>query len=105
MDLANLAGTIGPSGALILVVLLILRGRLVPRSTLEDLRKDKDRQIDTWQTAYERSEQAREIMRDQITELLEMAKTTTHVIESLPSVASGRRPHVVPPTEDRPGQT
>ena len=91
----------GATGALTLVVFLVLWGKLVPRSSIDDLRADKDKQIDTWRTAYERSEEAREIMRSQITELLQMARTTTHVIEALPSaVNSGRRHREDLQTED-----
>lgn len=85
---AFLTPTIGAAGLLTLVVLLILWGKLVPRSVMEDLRRDKDAQIATWKAAYERSEEAREIMRHQITSLLEMARTTTHVIEAIPKAAA-----------------
>lgn len=91
----------GVSGILSLVVMLVLWGKLVPKSALDDLRADKDKQIDTWRQAYERSEEAREVMRGQITELLQVARTTNHVIEALPmAVNSGRRSHAQLPAEE-----
>jgi 5-methylcytosine-specific restriction endonuclease McrBC regulatory subunit McrC len=92
----------GATGVLTLVVMLILWGKLVPRAQLEDLRADKDKQIETWQQAYSRSEEARDIMRGQITELLQMARTTNSVIEALPAAVSnpGRRSRVDIPAEE-----
>lgn len=83
-----LTPTLGATGLLTLVVLLVLWGRLVPRSVLEDLIKDKDAQIDVWKAAYERSEKARDIQRQQLSDLLEMARTTTHVIQAIPQAAA-----------------
>lgn len=79
-----LTPSIGATGLLALVVIMILTGRLVPRSTFEDLRADKDKQIEVWRSAYETSMSAQDVQREQITALLEAAKTTTHVIQSLP---------------------
>lgn len=92
----------GATGILTLVVLLVLWGKIVPRSTLDDMRADKDKQIETWRSAYEKSETAREIQRAQITDLLEIARTTNTVIQALPvpGANSGRRPHADVPQEE-----
>lgn len=106
MDFSSfLTPATGATGVLTLVVMLVLWGKLVPRQNMDDLRADKDKQIETWREAYRQSEEAREIMRGQITELLQLARTTTHVIEALPvAVNSGRRSrHVdLPMEEDSP---
>lgn len=81
----------GATGILALVVMLVLWGKLVPRQTLDDLRTDKDQQIQAWRDAYDKSEVARDLMRGQVDELLQLARTTTHVIESLPRAASSPR--------------
>lgn len=70
----------GLSGLLALVVLLILTGRLVPRSTLQDVRDERD----TWRAAHMESEAARQAEREQVTELLELSRTAGHVLTSLP---------------------
>ncbi|THA56091.1 hypothetical protein [Streptomyces sp. A1136] len=71
---------LGVSGLLVLVVLLILTGRLVPRSTLLDMREERD----TWRAAHTESEAARQAEREQVTELLELSRTAGHVLTSLP---------------------
>ncbi|GGU90900.1 hypothetical protein GCM10010275_29850 [Streptomyces litmocidini] len=68
------------SGLLALVVLLVLTGRLVPRSTLQDMRDERD----TWRAAHMESEAARQAEREQVTELLELSRTAGHVLTSLP---------------------
>jgi hypothetical protein len=71
---------LGVSGLLVLVVLLILTGRLVPRATLVDMREERD----TWRAAHAESEAARQAEREQVTELLELSRTAGHVLTSLP---------------------
>ncbi len=71
---------LGVSGLLVLVVLLILTGRLVPRSTLVDMREERD----TWRAAHSESEAARQAEREQVTELLELSRTAGHVLTALP---------------------
>lgn len=79
-----LTPSLGATGLLAVVVVLVLTGRLVPRSTLDDLRTDKDKQIELWRTAYETSMSAQDVQREHISALLEATRTTTHVIQSLP---------------------
>jgi hypothetical protein len=71
---------LGAAGLLVLVVLLILTGRLVPRTTLVDMREERD----TWRAAHGESERARQAEREQVTELLELSRTAGHVLTSLP---------------------
>ncbi|MCP9205488.1 hypothetical protein [Streptomyces cucumeris] len=70
-------------GAVVLitiVVLMVLTGRLVPRSTLQDMREERD----TWRAAHSESEAGRAADREQIRELLELSRTAGHVLTSLP---------------------
>jgi uncharacterized protein (DUF3084 family) len=73
-----------------LVVLLILRGGLVPRSVLEDVRKDRDARVaevigerDTWRDAHRESEAARMEAQAQVGELLELSRTADHVLRAI----------------------
>lgn len=81
---AALTPSLGATGLLAGVVILVLTGRLVPRSVLDDLRTDKDKQIEIWRTAYETSMNAQDVQREHISALLDAARTTTHVIQTLP---------------------
>lgn len=63
---------IGPSALVALTVLLVLFGKLVPVSRYKELLKDKE----YWRDAYKESEKQRD-------ELLEVANTVKHVMESL----------------------
>ena len=73
-----------PVGALCLVLALpylqIARGKLVPRSSLDDVIHDRDE----WRTAHRISETARSVSADQVEELLEHARVTDAIIRSLP---------------------
>lgn len=73
-----------------LVVLLILRGNLVSRAVLEDVRKDRDARVaeilaekNTWREAHRESEAARLEAQSQVGELLELSRTADHVLRSL----------------------
>jgi hypothetical protein len=84
---AFLTPTLGATGLLALVVLMILRGSLVSRRVHDDLRNDKDKQIEIWKTAYDTSMSIQAVQREQISALLEATRTTTHVIQALPQAA------------------
>jgi hypothetical protein len=73
-------GDLGPWGLVGIAVALILMGRLVPRSTLEDTRRDRD----SWRTAHDVSERARAELAQSVHDLLEHARTTDAFIRSLP---------------------
>lgn len=75
---------VGAIGILVLVVLLILWGILLPKATVRSLLTAKDEQIDLYKAAYEKGLETIGIKDQQIGQLMEMARTTTHVIESLP---------------------
>lgn len=73
-----------------LVVLLIFFGKLVPRSVLEDVRKDRNDRIaevvaerDTWREAHRVSEAARIEAQSQVGELLELSRTADHVLRAI----------------------
>ena len=75
---------LGPVGGLLFIVFLpyiqMARGKLVPRSTLEDERADRD----DWREAHRTSEQVREVQTAQLAELLELSRTTNSIIRALP---------------------
>ncbi|NEA52444.1 hypothetical protein [Streptomyces sp. SID10815] len=71
---------IGLGALLTLVVLLILRGGLVPRRTHEDALADRD----NWRQAFLESEAARKVEHEQTGELLELAKLGGHILTALP---------------------
>jgi len=61
-----------PAALLLFEVLMVLTGRLVPRSTLED----KKVEANQWRRAYEAERDARTVSDAQTRELLEVAKTS-----------------------------
>lgn len=84
---AFLTPALGTAGLLTLAVALILRGSLVPRSVLDMMRADKDREVDTWKAVAERSEELVRVQQGQITMLLEGNRAAQRVIEALPEAA------------------
>jgi hypothetical protein len=73
-------GDAGAVTLLVVVVLLVLTGRLIPRRTHEDALADRD----NWRSAFLESEAARKVEHEQVEELLEMAKLGGHILTALP---------------------
>lgn len=81
----------GGAGAIVtLIVLLILKGHLVARSVLEDVRKDRDdrvaelvRERNDWREAYRESETARVEAQNQVGELLELSRVADRVLRAM----------------------
>jgi hypothetical protein len=98
---AFLTPTIGATGILALVVVMILRGSLVPRRQVDAELKQKDDAIVLWKDAYERSEQQNQQKDRLITGLLETAQTTRSVLQALPEAVRLNEggPHVSPAQE------
>jgi hypothetical protein len=84
---AVLTPSLGATGLLAAFVGAILTGHLLPKAGVDERLADKDRQIETWKTAYERALDVQDIQRKHINELLEATRTTTHVIQALPRAA------------------
>lgn len=70
----------GAVALLAVVVLMVLTGRLIPRRTYDDMREERN----TWRSAHSESEVARAEERDQNRQLMELAHTAGHVLDSLP---------------------
>jgi hypothetical protein len=84
-------GNLGAGGALLIVVMMVIRGALVPRSTLEDVRADRDARLEEKQREIDRLNEAVTAWQaagveqaGQVTKLLEVADTARHVLLSLP---------------------
>lgn len=60
-------------------VILMMLGKLVPRSAL----MDKDAEVERWRKAYEAEREARATSDAQTAELLEVAKTTHNLIVAM----------------------
>jgi hypothetical protein len=98
---AMLTPSLGAGGLLAVVIYMIFTGRLVPRSQVDDMRADKDRQIDLWKAAYDKAIEGQEVQRDHITALMEANRTTTRVIQALPVGAMNERgPHALAEAEE-----
>jgi hypothetical protein len=74
---------LGPVGAVLVIVMFpylqMARGKLVPRSALDDERNDTEQ----WRQAHGVSEAARAAMADQVHELLEHARTSDALLRSI----------------------
>lgn len=100
MIIGGISATQGGAAALIvLVVILILTGRLVPRSVVRDIRKDRDERVAEaqeqtaiWREAYQLSKQAQDIMLLQTRQQLEVGRTVNQVLQSLPTTAPAVTP-------------
>lgn len=95
MDLAAFSALdLSAAGLLAIAILLILIGKLVPRSVVQDMRTDRDsrltearHEIQNWKSAYETEAESRRLQAHQLGELLELAKVTEHFVRSLQEAA------------------
>lgn len=79
MDLTQIPVLPTSAGALVaIIVLLILRGQLVPKSAVDDVRADRD----MWKTAYESQVSRNKELTDTVTNFMEVARTTESVIRT-----------------------
>lgn len=80
------------AGGLVLVaVLMVLRGTLVPRSTVDMMREDKDQQIAAWRGLAEGREQLIDIQQKQLDLLSGTAATTERVLDAVSEAARANR--------------
>jgi hypothetical protein len=77
--LAPLFNGVGVVGVVLLVGWLIWTGRLATRREIDDIMHDRDE----WRAAHRISETARQVLSDQVDELLEHSRTTTAIVRSL----------------------
>lgn len=80
-----------PAGLLLVTVLMILTGRLVPRSTHQDAKKEADQ----WHQAYELERVARNTADAQNRELLEVAKASAGFLKAVSEHAGISQPEEV----------
>lgn len=100
MDFSKLPLVTGSATALLgLVLLMVLLGKLVPRSALEDAREDvkqaredrdkrleeKNREVELWRSAFINEVGTTRELSSQVTQLMEVARTADHVLRSLPT--------------------
>ena len=80
----NLSINLLQSGSLAAVVVgvvwLVLTGRLVPRSHIEDLVRDRD----LWKEAYWRTQAVNDAQTEQVRELMKTMDTTNKVLKAIP---------------------
>ena len=83
-------GDVSVFGILALAIMLILTGRLVPRSTVDQIREDRDRALklseargDEWKETAEAWQSTVQELTGQVGELLEHARTSNHVLKAI----------------------
>lgn len=69
---------VGASALVVIIVLMILRGDLVPKST-----------ANSWRDAFEKSQQAGEIKDAQITKLADATTVVARALDALPRLEGG----------------
>ncbi|MFH8805246.1 hypothetical protein ACH4F6_37850 [Streptomyces sp. NPDC017936] len=82
-----LTPTLGAGGVVLLVVLMVLRGALVPRSTVDLVVADKDRQIDVWRSLAEGRQEMISLQQTQLDLLMGTAQTTERVLDAVSEAA------------------
>lgn len=89
----------GAVGILSVVIYMILTGRLVPRSTLDDVRADRDarlaeahKETDDWRAVVHLTQRESDVRAAQVTELLELGRTTSTFIKALPGPPASKEP-------------
>lgn len=88
---AFLTPTLGAGGVVMFVVLLILRGALVPRSTLDLVVAEKNEQVATWRALAEGRQELIDLQQRQLDMLMGTAQTTERVLDAVSEAASATR--------------
>ena len=93
-DAAGLVANVGWGGVVLIVVLLVLRGRLITRTSHLDRIADKDRQLsdvqrerDDWKAASTAKDTTIAELTNQLGEALEAGRVATAVMAALPKAA------------------
>lgn len=81
---AYLTPSLGATGLLAAVVLMVLTGRLQPKASVDERLADKDRQIETWHAAYERALEIQAEQRTQLAAMVTANETATKVLQAIP---------------------
>lgn len=89
-DAALLAKVSAPS-LVALVVLMILLGRLIPSRTLDREIEAERRRADDYKAAWEASDARGDAQAEQIAELVELARTTSALVQALYQTAERNR--------------
>lgn len=89
LPIAELAAKGGPVGLLSLVVVLILLGRLLPRSVHEDRVRDKDEQIASLKATLVTRDEELRVRSEQVSRLLGSTDMQVQVLQSLAREAGG----------------
>lgn len=84
---AFLTPTLGAGGVVLLVVLMVLRGLLVPRSTVDMIREDKQQQVELWRSLAEGRQQLIDVQQTQLDMLMGTARTTERVLDAVGEAA------------------
>lgn len=83
--------TLGAGGVVLLVVLMVLRGLLVPRSTVDLVVQDKNDQITLWKTLAEGRQEMIDLQQSQLDLLMGTARTTERVLDAVSEAARSSR--------------
>lgn len=90
-------GDVGASALVVIIVLMILRGDLVPKSNANSW-KDA---ASSWKDAFEKSQQAGEIKDTQISKLVDATAVVARALDALPRVEGGEPDGFSDTTETR----
>lgn len=82
-----LTPALGATGMLAAVVLMVLTGRLLPKAPVDERLADKDKQIETWRTAYQRSLEIQDEQRKQLAAMVAANETALKVLQAIPRAA------------------
>ncbi|WP_160051088.1 hypothetical protein [Nocardiopsis sp. FR26] len=84
---------LGLAGLVGLGVFLIWTGRLLPRSTVEDLLKARDERLADYKAANDALQESGRLKDQQISELLEHSRTSVSLLQALRSASDTDTPH------------
>lgn len=82
-----LTPTLGVGGIVLMVVIMLLRGDLVPRRQADAVNTVKDQQIALYKELYEGAMEINRTREAQLASLMETARTTRRVLEAIPEAA------------------
>lgn len=102
MELFGIPGDVitqgGAVGVLLITVVGILTGRLIPRKSLDDVRKDRDARLaeerargDEWRAAAQAQDSRNDLLTQQVAQLVDTMRTMNALIDGMRQASRERR--------------
>ncbi len=94
IDFLRQFGGLTASGVLLIVVWMFMTGRIIPAKQMDELRKEKNEEIDWWRGAYQQQAERGDKQEEALRECLEVGRHTLAFMQSLNGMVVQKRTEI-----------